>query len=215
MSGIGGSTASTPMSSPRSKRLGADLVYQVGRRFTEAALANDDSLFTPGRAIWSSLVIEDLYGRFVQHPDTSKADFVEKFKGQLEGVPRRRVADEASSHLRGSERWTWRSRYPPGPFQWHMYRDTILLRCRGGKGCEMMTNASSKIDPRFSRGMERVEDAPDKQARPRFSRGQEGDLPVHEREHEGEFAAGQERVQHHPEQGYHGRFSRGQERVAS
>jgi hypothetical protein len=107
-------------------------------------------------------------------------------------------------------------RLHPPPLRWPMYRDTILSYsgCRE-RGCDMSTNASARIGPRFSRGMESAEDTAVKHVRPRFSRGQEGDLPAHEREHEGEFAVGQERVEHHPELEYHGRFSRGQEKVAS
>jgi hypothetical protein len=70
---------------------------------------------------------------------------------------------------------------------------------------------TSPIGPRYSRGLERENDAPYKHERPRFSRGQEQAGPTHEKEHEGEFAVGQERAPHHPEWGYHGRYSRGQE----
>jgi 5-methylcytosine-specific restriction protein B len=73
--------------SPRLRGVGDDLVYAAGQRFVEAALRSDDSLFTPGSAIWSNLVIEDLHHRFVGHPDTSKDSFVMKFERQLEGAP--------------------------------------------------------------------------------------------------------------------------------
>jgi hypothetical protein len=74
---------------------------------------------------------------------------------------------------------------------------------------------TSPIGPRYSRGLERENDAPYKHERPRFSRGQEQTEPTHEKEHEGEFAVGQEKVPHHPEWEYHGRYSRGQESANS
>jgi len=74
---------------------------------------------------------------------------------------------------------------------------------------------TSPIGPRYSRGLERENDAPYKHERPRFSRGQEQTEPTHEKEHEGEFAVGQEKAPHHPEWEYHGRYSRGQESANS
>ncbi|GAB4215392.1 MAG: hypothetical protein OHK0022_55260 [Roseiflexaceae bacterium] len=65
----------------------AQPLYAAAARFVEAALRSDDSLFTPGRAIWNSATVEDLYRRFVETPDLSDRSFLEKFHGQLEGAP--------------------------------------------------------------------------------------------------------------------------------
>ena len=46
-----------------------------------------DSIFTPGRSVWSKDVRDDLYQRFVMHPDESKASFLEEYEGQLRGAP--------------------------------------------------------------------------------------------------------------------------------
>ena len=66
---------------------GREDVYEVAERFVEEALRKDGSLFTPGSAIWSAENIEDLYERFVEHPDESSDSFEDKFRRQLEGAP--------------------------------------------------------------------------------------------------------------------------------
>jgi 5-methylcytosine-specific restriction enzyme B len=38
----------------RDPRAEADAVYRAAQRFVDVALASDDSLFTPGRPIWSA-----------------------------------------------------------------------------------------------------------------------------------------------------------------
>jgi MoxR-like ATPase len=63
------------------------LVYVAARRWVDAALRADDSLFTPGRAIWSLPVIEDLYERFVLRPDSSQDAFEAKLQRQLADAP--------------------------------------------------------------------------------------------------------------------------------
>ena len=62
-----------------------DETYAAAQRWVDAALKRDDSLFTPGRPIWSPVVIADLWERFVDHPDTSSDDFLTKFRRQLAG----------------------------------------------------------------------------------------------------------------------------------
>lgn len=58
-------------------------IYTVMQRFVDAALASDDSLFDPGRPIWSLETITALYKAFVEQPDTSSQSFLDKFKKQL------------------------------------------------------------------------------------------------------------------------------------
>jgi hypothetical protein len=64
----------------------APLVYDAARRWIDAALETDESLFTPGTPIWSSRVIDDLYARFVEQPDPGPRRFEEKFRDQLRGA---------------------------------------------------------------------------------------------------------------------------------
>jgi hypothetical protein len=66
---------------------GSEAVYEAAERWVDAALRLDDSLFTPGTAIWSAQVIDDLYHRFVEQPDEGQRSFEEKFRDQLAGAP--------------------------------------------------------------------------------------------------------------------------------
>jgi 5-methylcytosine-specific restriction enzyme B len=50
--------------------------YPAAQRFVDAALRADDSLFTPGAAIWSLANIDDLYHRFVEQPDLGGDSFI-------------------------------------------------------------------------------------------------------------------------------------------
>ena len=70
----------------RRKIPGTDETYAAAQRWVDAALKSDDSLFTPGSRIWSPEVIDDLWDRFVEHPDLSSDDFLTKFRRQLAGA---------------------------------------------------------------------------------------------------------------------------------
>ncbi len=70
---------------PRLTTPAATRVYAAAQRFIDNALRADDSLFTPGTPIWSPKVIEDLYQRFVEHPDVSADSFEQKLRRQLRG----------------------------------------------------------------------------------------------------------------------------------
>ena len=75
-----------------------DSTYAAAQRWVDAALKSDDSLFTPGEAVWSPAVMDDLCERFVQHPDLSSDDFLTKFNRQLAGDD---PADPATVQLAG------------------------------------------------------------------------------------------------------------------
>ena len=49
----------------------------------QRVLLNDDSLFTPGKQLWSSSNIEVFYDAFVNNPDESSDTFIVKFERQL------------------------------------------------------------------------------------------------------------------------------------
>lgn len=72
---------------PRLNTPGANLVYEAAQRFADAALRHDDSLFTPGYPVWTQATVDDLYERFVQHPDSSDDTFMAKFRRQLAEAP--------------------------------------------------------------------------------------------------------------------------------
>ena len=62
--------------------------YEGTARFVDAALRRDDSLFTPGRAIWSLQLLDELDRRYVQQPDLrSEVGFGNKVNAQLAGSP--------------------------------------------------------------------------------------------------------------------------------
>lgn len=70
---------------PRLTHPAAIRVYDAAQRFIDNALRADDSLFTPGAPIWAPPVIDELYHRFVEHPDESADSFENKFRRQLRG----------------------------------------------------------------------------------------------------------------------------------
>lgn len=70
----------------RSRNPAAAPFYAAAQAFVDRALAADGSLFTPGQAIWSAPFVEDLYQRFVEHPDASPDSFDVKFRRQLDGA---------------------------------------------------------------------------------------------------------------------------------
>src|SRR5687768_16861727 len=76
-----------PISTTYGERPGLDKCYVAIALVRERALRGDDSLFTPGTPIWRDQVIDDLYRRFVEQPDTSSDRFEVKFHRQLDGAP--------------------------------------------------------------------------------------------------------------------------------
>ena len=71
----------------RIKGNGVERVYAAAELWVNRALRADDSLFTPGKPIWSGVHLGQLHDRFLNHPDESKASFLEKLQGQLKGSP--------------------------------------------------------------------------------------------------------------------------------
>ena len=66
---------------------GAETVYAAAEAWVERALRSDDSLFTPGRRIWTSSWLGELRQRFLDSPDESQGTFFDRLKRQLEGSP--------------------------------------------------------------------------------------------------------------------------------
>ena len=64
---------------------GAERVYAASEKWIDRALRNDDSLFTPGKPIWSRNHLAELQDRFLDHPDVGEGNFYEKLKTQLQG----------------------------------------------------------------------------------------------------------------------------------
>ena len=69
------------------RRPGAEKVYAAAESWVERALRSDDSLFTPGRRIWTSEWLDELHRRFLDRPDESGDSFLDKLERQLTGSP--------------------------------------------------------------------------------------------------------------------------------
>ena len=65
----------------------ADKVYEAGQRWVDCALRKDDSLFTPGKPIWSSRWLGELHARFLDRPDEGEGTFYDKLRDQLADSP--------------------------------------------------------------------------------------------------------------------------------
>jgi 5-methylcytosine-specific restriction enzyme B len=68
------------------RRADGAFIYEAVRQLVDSALLADGSLFTPGRAVWTSSAIEDLHRRFNLQPDTSGDVFDVKLRRQLKGA---------------------------------------------------------------------------------------------------------------------------------
>ena len=59
-------------------------VYTVAGHWVECALRKDDSLFTPGKPIWSPALLQELRSHFLESPDLGGGGFYDKLRQQLE-----------------------------------------------------------------------------------------------------------------------------------
>ena len=67
---------------------GVEKVYEAASQWVERALHSDDSLFTPGEAIWTSENLRQLRERFLNRPDAGESeDFYQKLETQLKDSP--------------------------------------------------------------------------------------------------------------------------------
>jgi MoxR-like ATPase len=64
----------------------AEGFYMASASFVDQCLRHEQSLFSPGRQIWSAAPVAELYERFVENPDEAKdVDFTAKLVRQLKG----------------------------------------------------------------------------------------------------------------------------------
>jgi 5-methylcytosine-specific restriction protein B len=61
--------------------------YDIAARWVDAAFVKGDSLFTPGKAVWTLNGLNDLYHRFVENYDAGEGDFLGKLNGQIADAP--------------------------------------------------------------------------------------------------------------------------------
>ena len=64
---------------------GVEKVYAAAKAWVDCALRRDDSLFTPGKSIWTAELLGELRECYLDNPDTSGRGFYEKLRDQLEG----------------------------------------------------------------------------------------------------------------------------------
>ena len=66
---------------------GVEKVYAAAKTWVDRALRDDDSLFTPGTAIWTRDGLRELRERFLDRPDMGDGGFYKKLETQLEDSP--------------------------------------------------------------------------------------------------------------------------------
>ena len=66
---------------------GAEAVYAAAQKWVDCALRSDDSLFTPGKPIWTHDGLRELRERFLDQPDVGQGNFYDKLSEQLDGSP--------------------------------------------------------------------------------------------------------------------------------
>ena len=66
---------------------GVEGVYSAAGAWVDRGLRSDDSLFTPGAALWTQGLLGELHSRFLDRPDEGSRPFLEKLREQLEGSP--------------------------------------------------------------------------------------------------------------------------------
>ena len=59
---------------------GVENVYAAATIWVDRALRADDSLFTPGKAIWTRELLGELRDCYLDNPDTSSGNFYEKLQ---------------------------------------------------------------------------------------------------------------------------------------
>ncbi|MFC7418258.1 McrB family protein [Gordonia phosphorivorans] len=71
------------MDRPSMDRPGAPAVELIGRRFIDEGFGDGESVFTPGRRIWTVEYFQELKKVFVDRPDAGSSDFFSKLDLQL------------------------------------------------------------------------------------------------------------------------------------
>ena len=71
----------------RKTHQGAENVYAAAQKWVDCALRADDSLFTPGKPIWTSRWLGEVRERALDRPDVAGDSFSEKLQRQLANSP--------------------------------------------------------------------------------------------------------------------------------
>ncbi len=68
-----------------SRKPNAENVYDAAQKWVDCALRKDDSLFTPGKRIWTRELLGELRKWYLNQPDVPGEDFYDKLRNQLKG----------------------------------------------------------------------------------------------------------------------------------
>ena len=66
---------------------GAEQVYAAAQKWVSCALRSDDSLFTPGKPIWTQKLLRELHDQVLNRPDLGDGKFWEKLRLRLPASP--------------------------------------------------------------------------------------------------------------------------------
>ena len=66
---------------------GAEQVYAAAQKWVNGALRSDDSLFTPGKPIWTRKLLGVLHDQVLNRPEVGEGDFWGKLQQQLADSP--------------------------------------------------------------------------------------------------------------------------------
>ena len=66
---------------------GVENVYAAAQKWVDSALRKDDSLFTPGKPIWTRELLGELRQRYLNQPDVGQGNFYDKLRQQLDDSP--------------------------------------------------------------------------------------------------------------------------------
>ena len=66
---------------------GVESAYAAAQAWVDLGLRKDDSLFTPGKPIWTRELLGELHWRLLDQPDKGSGSFLDKLEVQLEGSP--------------------------------------------------------------------------------------------------------------------------------
>ena len=66
---------------------GAEQVYAAAQKWVSCALRSNDSLFTPGKPIWTRELLRVLHDQVLNRPEMGDGDFGGKLQQQLAGSP--------------------------------------------------------------------------------------------------------------------------------
>ena len=66
---------------------GVEKVYDAAQKWVDCALRGNGSLFTPGKEIWTRKVLALLHEKFLNNPDDTDGNFLDKLEQQLKGSP--------------------------------------------------------------------------------------------------------------------------------